>query len=132
MSQSSTVLFCFALNIWGFSRITTSMGTIQIWSRDWLTVLRTYALELFPIGCLIIVTRAWVARELSSGIVCIWQAFTNTRYHLFIARFILGFGIGIRSATVPAYATECAPKHIRGALVMLWPFSVLLLLCLVK
>ncbi|CAI5758407.1 unnamed protein product [Candida verbasci] len=31
-------------------------------------------------------------------------------------------GIGIKSATVPPYAAECAPKHVRGALVMLWQF----------
>ncbi|KRZ98222.1 uncharacterized protein AC631_06018, partial [Debaryomyces fabryi] len=34
----------------------------------------------------------------------------------------MGFGIGIKSATVPAYAAECTPKQIRGALVMLWQF----------
>ena len=38
------------------------------------------------------------------------------------ARFFLGFGIGVKSATVPAYAAECTPKHVRGALVMLWQF----------
>ncbi|KAJ3481748.1 hypothetical protein NLI96_g7449 [Meripilus lineatus] len=41
-------------------------------------------------------------------------------YHLFVARFILGFGIGPKSTTVPVYAAECAPPAIRGALVMMW------------
>ncbi|TCD66565.1 hypothetical protein EIP91_001233 [Steccherinum ochraceum] len=41
-------------------------------------------------------------------------------YHLFVARFILGFGIGPKSTTVPVYAAECAPPVIRGALVMMW------------
>ena len=59
---------------------------------------------------------------LISALTCFWQGFTNTWYHLFIARFMLGFGIGIKSATVPAYAAECTPKQIRGALVMLWQF----------
>ena len=59
---------------------------------------------------------------LISAVTCFWQGFTNTWYHLFIARFMLGFGIGIKSATVPAYAAECTPKQIRGALVMLWQF----------
>ncbi|KAI6145809.1 hypothetical protein BKA82DRAFT_26914 [Pisolithus tinctorius] len=45
---------------------------------------------------------------------------TNTWWHLFIARFFLGFGIGPKSATVPVYAAECAPAPIRGALVMMW------------
>ncbi|KAH9935571.1 uncharacterized protein B0H18DRAFT_976314 [Fomitopsis serialis] len=51
---------------------------------------------------------------------CIWQGVTNTWWHLFIARFFLGFGIGPKSATVPVYAAECAPPAIRGALVMMW------------
>ena len=45
---------------------------------------------------------------------------TNSWWHLFIARFFLGFGIGPKSATVPVYAAECAPPVIRGALVMMW------------
>lgn len=32
----------------------------------------------------------------------------------------LGFGLGPKSATVPIYAAESAPKRIRGALVMMW------------
>ncbi|KAI1791312.1 MFS sugar transporter [Ganoderma leucocontextum] len=55
-----------------------------------------------------------------SFVACFWQAFTNTWWHLFIARFILGFGIGPKSATVPVYAAECSPPAIRGALVMMW------------
>ncbi|TCD65600.1 hypothetical protein EIP91_002447 [Steccherinum ochraceum] len=51
---------------------------------------------------------------------CIWQGVTNSWQHLFVARFILGFGIGPKSATVPVYAAECAPPAIRGALVMMW------------
>jgi MFS family permease len=39
---------------------------------------------------------------------------------MFVARFVLGFGIGPKSATVPIYAAECAPPKIRGALVMQW------------
>lgn len=46
----------------------------------------------------------------------------NNWWHLLIARFFLGFGIGIKSATVPIYAAESAPKRIRGSLVMLWQF----------
>ncbi|KAI0075386.1 hypothetical protein K474DRAFT_1664337 [Panus rudis PR-1116 ss-1] len=51
---------------------------------------------------------------------CIWQGATNSWQHLFVARFILGFGIGPKSTTVPVYAAECAPPVIRGALVMMW------------
>ncbi|KAF8736151.1 hypothetical protein AX14_000792 [Amanita brunnescens Koide BX004] len=51
---------------------------------------------------------------------CIWQGVTNSWEHLFVARFILGLGIGPKSATVPVYAAECAPPAIRGALVMMW------------
>lgn len=51
---------------------------------------------------------------------CIWQGVTNSWQHLFVARFVLGFGIGPKSSTVPVYAAECAPPVIRGALVMMW------------
>ncbi|CAL1708153.1 unnamed protein product [Somion occarium] len=51
---------------------------------------------------------------------CIWQGVTNSWQHLFVARLVLGFGIGPKSTTVPVYAAECAPAVIRGALVMMW------------
>ncbi|CCH42225.1 putative membrane protein [Wickerhamomyces ciferrii] len=59
----------------------------------------------------------------ASSITVFWQGFTNTWYHLFIARACLGaFGIGPKSATVPVYSSEAAPAPIRGALTMLWQF----------
>ncbi|KAJ7152887.1 hypothetical protein C8R46DRAFT_1357327 [Mycena filopes] len=59
---------------------------------------------------------------LISFLTCIWSAVTNTWWHLFIARFFLGFGIGPKSATVPVYSAECSPANIRGSLVMFWQF----------
>ncbi|KAG8215121.1 MFS sugar transporter [Butyriboletus roseoflavus] len=55
-----------------------------------------------------------------SFLTCIWSGLTNSWWHLFIARFFLGFGIGPKSATVPVYAAECSPAPVRGALVMMW------------
>ncbi|GAW15377.1 hypothetical protein ANO14919_047860 [Xylariales sp. No.14919] len=55
-----------------------------------------------------------------SAAACFWQAFTNTWWHMFIARFALGFGIGPKSATTPILAAECSPPKLRGALVMQW------------
>lgn len=58
---------------------------------------------------------------LITALSCIWQALVNLKwYHLFIARFFMGFGMGIMTATVPAYTAETTPAHIRGSLVMLW------------
>ncbi|KAK9369828.1 hypothetical protein V1509DRAFT_562081 [Lipomyces kononenkoae] len=57
---------------------------------------------------------------LVAAVTCIWSACTDTWWHLFIARFCLGFGIGAKSATVPVYAAECTPAVVRGALVMMW------------
>lgn len=48
------------------------------------------------------------------------SAFTQTWQQLFIARLILGLGIGPKSATAPVFSAECAPARIRGALVMQW------------
>ncbi|KAI1005247.1 hypothetical protein K3495_g2965 [Podosphaera aphanis] len=55
-----------------------------------------------------------------SAATCIWQACTSTWWHLLIARFFLGLGIGPKSATSPIYAAECSPPAVRGALVMQW------------
>ncbi|KIP10754.1 hypothetical protein PHLGIDRAFT_22040 [Phlebiopsis gigantea 11061_1 CR5-6] len=55
-----------------------------------------------------------------SFLACIWQTVTDTWWHLFIARFVLGIGIGPNSATVPVFAAECAPSRIRGSLVTMW------------
>ncbi|PVI05411.1 hypothetical protein DM02DRAFT_725112 [Periconia macrospinosa] len=57
---------------------------------------------------------------LISSITCLGQAFPQTWQQLFAARFLLGLGIGPKSATIPIYASECAPANIRGALVMMW------------
>ena len=57
---------------------------------------------------------------LISFLACIWQGVTNSWPHLFVARFVLGLGIGPKSSTVPVYAAECAPPAIRGGLVMMW------------
>ena len=59
---------------------------------------------------------------LISALACFWQGFVNTWWHMFIARFFLGFGIGPKSATVPIYAAETTPPAIRGALVMVCLF----------
>ncbi|SCV74687.1 BQ2448_7716 [Microbotryum intermedium] len=53
-----------------------------------------------------------------SALACIWSGVTNSWPHLFASRFVLGLGIGAKSATVPVYAAETAPPLIRGALVM--------------
>ncbi|GAB7342298.1 hypothetical protein MBLNU457_g0530t1 [Dothideomycetes sp. NU457] len=80
------------------------------------------------IGCwLTIPFNKWFGRRgtifitcLFSTLACLWQAFTNSWWAMFIARFALGFGIGPKSATVPIYAAESTPPAIRGALVMQW------------
>ena len=55
-----------------------------------------------------------------AAIASIWEAVANSWVNLFIARFVLGLGIGAKSSTVPVYGAECAPAPIRGALVMQW------------
>lgn len=55
-----------------------------------------------------------------AGLASIWEAFTYSWPQLFLARLVLGLGIGPKSATAPIYTAECAPAPIRGALVMQW------------
>ena len=39
---------------------------------------------------------------------------------MFTFRFLLGLGIGLKSTTIPIYASECVPANVRGTLVMMW------------
>ncbi|PUU80277.1 and other transporter-domain-containing protein [Tuber borchii] len=55
-----------------------------------------------------------------SSVTCLGQAFTQTWQQMLVARFLLGLGIGPKSATIPVYASECTPPTIRGGLVMMW------------
>ena len=99
-------------------------------NREWIAGLVNSApyLSCFTVGC-------WLTHPLNkrfgrrntifitcfiSFVTCLWQGFTNSWPHLFVARFMLGFGIGPKSSTVPVYAAECSPPAIRGALVMMW------------
>ncbi|KAJ5103793.1 hypothetical protein N7532_004322 [Penicillium argentinense] len=55
-----------------------------------------------------------------AAVASIWEGVCNSWVNLFLARFVLGLGIGSKSSTVPVYAAECSPAPIRGALVMMW------------
>ncbi|KAE8393434.1 hypothetical protein BDV23DRAFT_191638 [Aspergillus alliaceus] len=55
-----------------------------------------------------------------AAVASVWEGVCNSWVNLFIARFVLGLGIGSKSSTVPVYAAECSPAPIRGALVMMW------------
>lgn len=54
------------------------------------------------------------------AVASIWEGVSNSWVNLFVARFVLGLGIGSKSTTVPVYSAESAPAPIRGALVMMW------------
>ena len=78
----------------------------------------------------------WLTQPLNAGfgrrgtifISCIFsaafafaQAFSGTSWQrLFAFRFLMGLGIGPKSATIPIYAAEAAPENVRGGLVMMW------------
>lgn len=51
---------------------------------------------------------------------CLAQAFSKNWRMMALFRILLGLGIGPKSATIPIYASECAPANTRGALVMFW------------
>ncbi|GES59646.1 MFS sugar transporter [Aspergillus terreus] len=57
---------------------------------------------------------------LIAAVASVWEGVCNSWVNLFLARFVLGLGIGSKSSTVPVYAAECSPAPIRGALVMMW------------
>lgn len=49
-----------------------------------------------------------------AAVASIWEGVANSWVNLFLARFVLGLGIGSKSTTVPVYAAECSPAPIRG------------------
>ncbi|PWW73602.1 hypothetical protein C7212DRAFT_284447 [Tuber magnatum] len=55
-----------------------------------------------------------------SSLTCLGQGLTQTWQQMLVTRFLLGLGIGPKSATIPVYASECTPPAIRGGLVMMW------------
>jgi MFS family permease len=57
-----------------------------------------------------------------SSASCLAQAFSSNWQMMVGFRILLGLGFGPKSATIPIYASECAPAHVRGALVMFWQF----------
>lgn len=57
---------------------------------------------------------------LIAALASVWEGVANSWVNLFLARFVLGLGIGSKSTTVPVYSAECSPAPIRGALVMMW------------
>ena len=59
---------------------------------------------------------------LFSIISCLLQAFSQNWRMMAGFRILLGVGIGLKSATIPIYTSECAPAKFRGALVMIWQF----------
>ena len=44
-----------------------------------------------------------------AAIASVWEGVANSWVNLFIARFVLGLGIGSKSTTVPVYAAEVSP-----------------------
>lgn len=48
------------------------------------------------------------------------QAFAQSWKVMFLFRFLMGLGIGPKSATIPIYSAEAAPQNVRGGLVMMW------------
>ncbi|KAM0794140.1 hypothetical protein BDR22DRAFT_717331 [Usnea florida] len=53
---------------------------------------------------------------------CLLQAISRNWRMMVGFRILLGVGIGLKSATIPIYTSECAPAKFRGALVMFWQF----------
>lgn len=69
----------------------------------------------------------WLGRRIVLFLCCLiavitafTQAVSPNWQGFLVSRFVLGLAVGAKSATTPVYAAECAPKNIRGALVMQW------------
>ncbi|XP_050226933.1 sugar transport protein 1-like [Mercurialis annua] len=65
---------------------------------------------------------------MSSGVLfalgALLNGFASHLWMLYVGRFFLGFGIGAANQSVPIYLSEVAPYNYRGALNMLFQFSI--------
>lgn len=105
-------------------------GTENLKNREWIEglVIGAPYLCCCLIGCALTEPlNNWLGRRGVIFLSCfiaaaasIWEAFTYSWVQLFLARLLLGLGIGPKSTTVPVYSAECSPAPIRGALVMMW------------
>ncbi|KAH9888509.1 AmMst-1 [Cubamyces lactineus] len=62
-------------------------------------------------------------------VLCLGVALQTGASHLatfIVGRFFAGFGVGLVSILVPLYQSECSPKHIRGAIVSCYSFTITL------
>ncbi|KAJ7556357.1 hypothetical protein O6H91_05G079500 [Diphasiastrum complanatum] len=59
---------------------------------------------------------ALVAASIPDVIGWILTFFSEETYLLYLGRFLLGFGGGLISFTVPVYIAEISPRHLRGTL----------------
>lgn len=85
---------------------------------------------IYEIGCLFgAVATIWLGERLGRKtcimlgmcIMIVGTAIMASSYSLgqfIVGRIVVGFGNGINTATIPTYQGECAPRHIRGALVL--------------
>lgn len=84
---------------------------VSCWMTDWLNNLLGRKKVIF-LTCSL------------SAIFCLLQGFgpagTRGWHYLFAMRFLLGFGIGPKSATVSVYLAECSTKQLRGIVCMNW------------
>lgn len=84
---------------------------LSCWTTDWLNN-RLGRKKVIFLTCAI------------SAVTCFLQAFgpagVRGWHYLFAMRFLLGFGIGPKSATVSVYLAECSTKQLRGIICMNW------------
>src|ERR671910_198283 len=62
--------------------------------------------------------RTMVAIALGYTIFAALQGLAPNEWFLIVARFLLGFTIGVSIVTAPAYIAESAPKSIRGSMIV--------------
>jgi SP family galactose:H+ symporter-like MFS transporter len=62
--------------------------------------------------------RTMVAIALGYAIFAALQGFAPNEWFLIVARFLLGFIIGVSIVTAPAYIAESSPRSVRGSMIV--------------
>ncbi|KAI5475982.1 hypothetical protein MNV49_000541 [Pseudohyphozyma bogoriensis] len=132
---SASIAAGFGFTLFGYdqgvmSNVITNNDFLNLFPQMNNSSVSGIVVAIYEIGCLMgALTQIWLGDKLGRKnammlgmiIMTIGTVIMTSSYNLgqfIVGRIITGVGNGINTATVPTYQGECAPPHIRGALVL--------------
>ncbi|GAB7324890.1 hypothetical protein MBLNU13_g08712t1 [Cladosporium sp. NU13] len=110
-SEKNCGLTGFTSETWWYAAVNAApflTASVSCWFSDWLNEALAGRRATIAISAILIL------------ISSIGGAFASSKEMLLAFRITLGIGMGWKASTVPVFAAEIAPAHLRGSLVMNW------------